>query len=525
MDFKHSSLVTALHEITHATISSALVSNPYSSTSFVPPIRTDWDLLFQLMFDELLNPPTSFDPPAPEVIASIAKVVAPKPAASIGLPSLTTVDQDAPSPSYSQTLPETQSLIISDEVKEENHDLYVSHMNNDPFFVISILENVSDASFSLDVIPTVVHTAAPNLEHINKWTKDHPLDNIISELKRPVSTKKLKLDEDPQRKGVDPTHYRGMADALMYLTASGADLTFILCMCARYQAKPTEKQLHAVKRIFKYLRGAINRGLWNPKDFSIALTAYADADHAGCQDTIQSTSGGTDMGVKKPDPTPIKPIRVVVRGDPGHTREIKVLIDVNVNNMHQPWRSFAAIINRCLSGKTTGLDILRLSRAQIIWGMYHKKNVDYVYLLWEDLVYQVENKNSKKNNDMCYLRFTKVIIDYFRSKDQSISRRHKMFWHTARDDPMFNTIRVISRHQDIHIYDAILPDELTNQEMLDSKGYKEYYVVSSGAEPPKAKTKYKKKANEPVTPSKSKCAPAANGTRLKTPTKVTDPLN
>ncbi|GJR62814.1 hypothetical protein Tco_1504976 [Tanacetum coccineum] len=62
-------------------------------------------------------------------------------------------------------------------------------------------------------------------------------------------------------------------------------------MCARYQAKPIEKQLHAVKRIFKYLRGTVNRGLWYPKDFSIALTAYADADHAGCQDTRRSTSG------------------------------------------------------------------------------------------------------------------------------------------------------------------------------------------------------------------------------------------
>ncbi|GJX77870.1 hypothetical protein Tco_0324681 [Tanacetum coccineum] len=62
-------------------------------------------------------------------------------------------------------------------------------------------------------------------------------------------------------------------------------------MCARYQAKPTKKHLHAVKRIFKYLRGTVNRGLWYPKDSSIALTAYADADHAGCQDTRRSTSG------------------------------------------------------------------------------------------------------------------------------------------------------------------------------------------------------------------------------------------
>ncbi|GJY39728.1 hypothetical protein Tco_0426092 [Tanacetum coccineum] len=56
----------------------------------------------------------------------------------------------------------------------------------------------------------------------------------------------------------------------------------------------------------------------------------------------------------------------------------------------------------CLSRKTTALESLCLSRAQILWGVYHNKSVDYVYLLWEDLVYQVENKNSKKNNDMYY---------------------------------------------------------------------------------------------------------------------------
>ncbi|GKE26720.1 hypothetical protein Tco_1442104, partial [Tanacetum coccineum] len=65
----------------------------------------------------------------------------------------------------------------------------------------------------------------------------------------------------------------------------------------------------------------------------------------------------------------------------GHTGEIKFLSVVNVNHMHQPWRSFDAIINKCLSGKTVALESLRLSRAQILWGMYHNKTVDYVYLL------------------------------------------------------------------------------------------------------------------------------------------------
>ncbi|GKG02296.1 hypothetical protein Tco_0307001, partial [Tanacetum coccineum] len=168
--------------MTPTTISSGLVPNPSPSTSFVPPSRTDWDLLFQPIFDELLNPPPSVDQPPPKVIALIAEVVALEPAASTSSPSSTTVDQDAPSPSNSQTTPETQSPVISNDVKEENHDLDVAHMNKDPFFSILILENNSEASSSSDVIPTIAHTAAPNSEHVTKWTKDHPLDNIIGEL-------------------------------------------------------------------------------------------------------------------------------------------------------------------------------------------------------------------------------------------------------------------------------------------------------------------------------------------------------
>ncbi|GKE95989.1 retrovirus-related pol polyprotein from transposon TNT 1-94, partial [Tanacetum coccineum] len=94
-----SSLGPALHEMTPATINSGLVPNPPPLIPFVPPLRTDWDLLFQLLFDELLTPPPSVDRPAPKDIVLIAKVVAPEPAASTGSPSSTTVNQDAPSPS------------------------------------------------------------------------------------------------------------------------------------------------------------------------------------------------------------------------------------------------------------------------------------------------------------------------------------------------------------------------------------------------------------------------------------------
>ncbi|GJT94703.1 retrovirus-related pol polyprotein from transposon TNT 1-94 [Tanacetum coccineum] len=123
------------------------------------------------------------------------------------------------------------------------------------------------------------------LESLKKYGFDScdPVDTPMVE--------KSKLDEDKEGKDVDPSHYRGMIGTLLYLTASRPDLEFVICMHARYQARPTEKHLHAVKRIFQYLRRTVNRGLWYLNDSSIALTTFADADHAGCQDTRRSTSG------------------------------------------------------------------------------------------------------------------------------------------------------------------------------------------------------------------------------------------
>ncbi|GJS95554.1 retrovirus-related pol polyprotein from transposon TNT 1-94 [Tanacetum coccineum] len=124
MDYEHSSSGPVLHEMTHVSISSGLVPNPPSSTPFVPPSISDWDLLFQPMFDESFNPPPYVDLQATEVIAPIPEAVAPEHAVSTSSPSSTTVDQDALSPSNSPTTQETQSPIISHDVmKNDNHEM------------------------------------------------------------------------------------------------------------------------------------------------------------------------------------------------------------------------------------------------------------------------------------------------------------------------------------------------------------------------------------------------------------------
>nr|GEV46887.1 hypothetical protein [Tanacetum cinerariifolium] len=103
---------------------------------------------------------------------------------------------------------------------------------------------------------------------------------------------KDKLDLDQNGTPVDATKYHNMIGALMYLMSSRPDIVHATCLCARYQAKPTEMHLKEVKRIFCYLRGTVNMGLWYTKDSGFELTRFSDADYAGCKDTFKSTSGG-----------------------------------------------------------------------------------------------------------------------------------------------------------------------------------------------------------------------------------------
>nr|GEZ49763.1 hypothetical protein [Tanacetum cinerariifolium] len=109
---------------------------------------------------------------------------------------------------------------------------------------------------------------------------------------------------------------------------------------------------------------------------------------------------------------------------------------------------------------------LRLSQAQILWGLYHKRNVDYAFLIWEDFVYQVDHKNQKKSHEMYFPRFTKVIIHHFMTKKPSIPRRNKVNWHYARDDILLSTIKV---------------------------AYKECYACATGEAAPKPKASARRK--------------------------------
>nr|GFB63100.1 hypothetical protein [Tanacetum cinerariifolium] len=169
----------------------------------------------------------------------------------------------------------------------------------------------------------------------------------------------------------------------------------------------------------------------------------------------------------------------------GHSHDIRYLTDANVNKIYQPWRSFASVINKCLTGKSSGVDSFRLSQAQMLWGFYHRISIDFAYLIGEDFVYQV-----------------------------------------------------VSRHQTTQQYGAILPIELTTEEIRNSKTYKEYYAYAMGEAAPKPKASARKKKGEsassttPPTPTPTttvESAPRLSATakekqpsRATTPTEPTD---
>ncbi|GJY64987.1 retrovirus-related pol polyprotein from transposon TNT 1-94 [Tanacetum coccineum] len=149
---------------------------------------------------------------------------------------------------------------------------------------------------------------------------------------------------------------------------------------------------------------------------------------------------------------------------------------------------FVALSTNVLIEKVPRYDSLRLSQAQILWGMYHKKNVDYAYLLWEDFVYQVKQECQEEYEDVLYPPSPKVI----------------------------GSTIFMTKHEDTQLYGATLPNKLTNEDIRNSESFKEYYAIASGTEPPKTKARVKKKE---VGSDMSK-TPPTKGKRLRISTKA-----
>ncbi|GJU14046.1 hypothetical protein Tco_1136442, partial [Tanacetum coccineum] len=163
------------------------------------------------------------------------------------------------------------------------------------------------------------------------------------------------------------------------------------------------------------------------------------------------------------DPLPSEEDTMSFLRELDHTRVINTLNDVVIDQMHQPWRTFGALINRTLSGKTSGLDKLHLSRAQILW-------------------------------------------------EKTLSWRNKIGMHTSKNDYLINSLRFFSAKESSQIYGVVLPECLNSPEMKESKAYKTYLGHAKGVVPPKIARKFKK-ADSDLVPVDEE--PVTKGKRVK----------
>nr|GEX11610.1 retrovirus-related Pol polyprotein from transposon TNT 1-94 [Tanacetum cinerariifolium] len=278
------------------------------------------DLSFLLVFGALCYPTNDgenlgkLQPKADiaaEVIAPIVKVIALEPAESTDSSSSTTVDQDAPSPSKSQTTPETQPHVIPNDVEEDNHDIEVSHMGNDSFFGMPIPEVASDQSSSMDSIHTIMHPDHQIPQHNSKWNKEHPLENIIGQLARPTHKDALtqscwikamqeELNEFERLKlwELVPRPDKVMVITLKWiykvkLDELGGILKNKACLVARGYCQEEKYSFESCDQVDTPM--VEKSKLDEDKEGKVVdlshYRAFADADHAGCQDTRRSTPG------------------------------------------------------------------------------------------------------------------------------------------------------------------------------------------------------------------------------------------
>nr|GEV80432.1 hypothetical protein [Tanacetum cinerariifolium] len=272
-----------LHSTTLATSSTGLGSNPVSQQPCILPNTDDWIRLFQLMFNEYFNPPTIDVSPVQEAATLRVKVLADSLVSTF-------IDQDAPSTTnvahknmkiYQM---DVKTDFLNGELKEE---VYVSQPEG---FIdqdnTSLVYKIKKALYGLKQAPRTWYDMLSSFlisQHFSKGAVDPTLFTRQARNDLLLDYKFLKVPE--------ASSLTSLNMLLKLLKICRPDLIYAVCLCARYRAKPTEKYLQAVKRIFRYLKGTINMGLWYSKDTDMSLIAYSDANHTGCQDTRCNTSG------------------------------------------------------------------------------------------------------------------------------------------------------------------------------------------------------------------------------------------
>nr|GEU89987.1 hypothetical protein [Tanacetum cinerariifolium] len=258
------------------------------------PTDKELEILFQLMFDEYLEPPCIerlvSSATAVQGVATGSAIIEDNPFAHADNDPFVNVFALKPSSVASSSEDATLEWIYKVKLDE-----YSDVLKNKARLAAKAYPQEEGIDFKESFAPVArieairIFTVNAASKNMTSYQMDVKTTFLNDELKKfgmdscdPVDTPmadRLNLDEDPLGILVDQTRFHSMVGSLMYVTASRPDVVFTVCMCARYQASPTKKHLKALKWVFWYLRGTINWGLWYLKDTAMALTANADADH------------------------------------------------------------------------------------------------------------------------------------------------------------------------------------------------------------------------------------------------------
>nr|GEU70081.1 reverse transcriptase domain-containing protein [Tanacetum cinerariifolium] len=355
-------------------------------------------------------------------------------------------------------------------------------------FMLSILSFIYKSFTSSALIGNPSKYALESLKKYDMKSSD-PVDTPTVE--------KSKLDEVPQRKAIDPTYYRAMVGTLMYLIASRPDLTFAICMCTQYQAKPTEKHLHALMQML------------------ITCQRFYDLLH------VLKVCNYWEQGL--------------LAGHQKEQVENRVVELYFVNTVYQ----LADIFAKALSRERIEFLINKLGMRSFTpetpkqLADEDKDNGDQQIALDDALVTPTNrlkigkcnhrlSSTLKSNEPTLQVVLDALKITPFYNTFQITANVPKIymqdFWATVSIHHTSFSFKMNGKSHTLNLEN--LRDMLQIYPRLtDSKAYKEYYAVASGAEHLKAKTKYKKKADEPVTSSKSKTAPASKAEQIKLATK------
>ncbi|GKB78320.1 hypothetical protein Tco_0945215 [Tanacetum coccineum] len=173
--------------------------------------------------------------------------------------------------------------------------------------------------------------------------------------------------------------------------------------------------------------------------------------------------------------------------DLGYKGPLNMHTNMFVDHMHHPWRTLAAIINKCLSGKTTSNDKLRKSRIDILWGMFNKENVNYHELIWEDLAYQIDHRKEKRSRheNMPYPRFTKIIINHFLKQHKSLTNLNHKHYYTIKDDGIVSRVKFVIIGEDYQEYGLPIPGVMLTDAIKCLESYQMFIKYSTNQIPPK----------------------------------------